>query len=155
MAGNLDKLLDRTGRHILRALQTNARTSYSELGRRVGLTASGVTERVQKMEDSGIITGYHAQVDAGKIGLPVMAFIRVTTAAERYPRFIALAESLSEVLECHHVTGSESFVLRVAVSSVAHLENLIAQLSPYGQTATSIVLSSPISRRILNMPEAT
>ncbi|MCL5996882.1 MAG: Lrp/AsnC family transcriptional regulator [Chloroflexi bacterium] len=150
MATNLEKLLDRTGWRILHALQTNARISFSELGRRVSLTSSGVTERVQKMEDAGVITGYHAWVNASKLGLPITAFIRVTTPAERYPSFVALVDGLAEVLECHHVTGSESFILKVAVSSVAHLETLIAQLSPYGQTATSIVLSSPIGHRILN-----
>ncbi len=147
---NVDKLLDATGRKMLRLLQENARLSFSELGRRVGLSQPAAAERVKRLKEAGIITSYHADVDAGKLGLSITAFIRLATPAEKYPRFLAFAEQLPEVLECHHVSGGDSFVMRVAVSSTAHLEQLIGELSKFGQTTTSIVLSSPVRRRAVN-----
>lgn len=145
----IEKLLDPTGRRLLRELQENARLSWSELGRRVGLSTPAVAERVRRMEEAGLIVGYRADVDAAKAGFPITAFIRLHTSPDRYPRVHAAVKSRSEVLECHHVTGSESFILRVAATSVGHLEEVIAQLSVYGETATSIVLSSPVQHRTL------
>jgi Lrp/AsnC family transcriptional regulator, leucine-responsive regulatory protein len=149
MALTTEKLLDRTGWRILRHLQDNARISFAELGRHVGLTSPAVAGRVEKLEQAGIINGYRAEIDAARIGLPVSAFIRVSMNAERYPAFIKQVNDLPQVLECHHVTGGESFVLKVAVASITELEALIGQLSPYGQTTTSVILSSPVKSRIL------
>jgi Lrp/AsnC family leucine-responsive transcriptional regulator len=82
------------------------------------------------------------------------AFIRINVAGERYPAFTALAQALPEVLECHHLSGADSFIMKVVTSSIPHLEKLINRLSVYGQTTTSIVLSSPLRRRSFQ-PEAT
>lgn len=147
---NVEKLLDGAGRMILRLLQEDARLSFSELGRRVGLSQPAAAERVKRMEAAGLITGYHAAVDAGKLGLPITAFIRLAAPAEKYPRFLAFAEQSAEILECHHVSGGDSFVMKAAVSSTAHLERLIGELSRFGQTNTAIVLSSPIGRRAID-----
>jgi Lrp/AsnC family leucine-responsive transcriptional regulator len=149
---SLDKLLDKTGRHLLRELQANARLSFSELGRRVGLSTPAVVERMRRLEEAGLITGYRAEVNPEKLGLAVTAFIRLFTTAKEYPRFLALAETLPEVLECYHVTGGESFVLKVVCESLVHLEAVIARLSPFGETSTSVVLSAPIHRRVLERP---
>jgi Lrp/AsnC family leucine-responsive transcriptional regulator len=138
------RLLDRTGRRMLRALQRDARISFSALGREVGLSAPAVAERVRRMEEAGVIQGYYARLSAEGVGRPVSAFLRLTTAAAHYPRVLALAAGDPEVLECHHVSGESSFVMVVAAASLAHLEALIARFSPYGATATSIVLSSPV-----------
>lgn len=143
------KLLDQVGWQILSALQQDARLSFTELGRRVGLSLPAVAERVRRMEDAGIITGYRADVDATKIGMSMTVFVRLTTTGTQYPKIIALAQELPEVLECHHLTGTDSFIMKVIVSSIAHLETLITQLSTYGQTTTSIVLSSPVVKRVL------
>ena len=140
------KLLDTIGRKILGALQADARLSFAELGRTVNLSPPAVAERVRRMEEAGIITGYHAAVNLEEIGLPVAAFVRMQVPAERYPRLIALATKLPEVLECHHVSGSDSFILKVVVPSIPHLEELISRLSAYGSTMTSIVLSSPVRK---------
>ena len=140
------KLLDEVGWQILRALQENARLSFAELGRRVGLSLPAVAERVRRMEEAEIITGYRAEVDMAKIGLPIMAFIRMNTPSDQYPPLIAWLSSLPQALECHHLTGSESFIIKVVVASIADLETLIGQLSDYGQTTTSIVLSSPVAK---------
>lgn len=140
------KLLDEVGWQILQALQQDARLSFAELGRRVGLSLPAVAERVRRMEEAEIITGYRAEVNMAKIGLPIMAFIRMNTPRDQYPALIAQLHSLPQALECHHLTGSESFIIKVVVASIADLEILIGQLSDYGQTTTSIVLSSPVSK---------
>jgi len=137
------KLLDKIGRKILDALQKDARVSYAELGKMVGLTPPAVIERVRRMEEAGIIKGYHADVDLKEIGAPITAFVRMSCPSEKYQQVIALSKKLAEVMECHHVSGGDSFVLRVAASSVSHLEEIIGRLGVYGSTETSIVLSSP------------
>lgn len=143
----LEKILDPVGRKLLRALQENARLSFSELGRRVGLSSPAVTERVRKLEELDIITGYHAEVNPAALGYGVMAFIRLTTTTEKYPRVLELAQRLPEIRECHHVTGGEAFILKVLATSIPHLESIIAQLSAFGATNTSIVLSSPVRKQ--------
>lgn len=149
MALDSKKLLDEVGWRLLLELQRDARLSFAELGRRVGLSLPAVAERVRRLEEAGIITGYHAQVSLPRIGLPVMAFIRITTTNDRYPAITTLAGNLPQVLECYHLTGTDSFILKVVAASIPDLEGLIAQLSGYGQTATSIVLSSPVTKRVV------
>lgn len=141
-----NKLLDQIGRKILDAVQRDARISLAELGRAVGLSAPAVAERVRRMEDEGIITGYHAAVNLQEIGLAVTAFVRLNTPPEKYARVIALANKLPEILECHHVNGSDSFIMKIAVPYVSNIEDVINQLSAYGSTVTAIVLSSPVDK---------
>ncbi len=150
MALDIERLLDETGWRLLEALQENARLSFSELGQRVGLSSPAVTERVRRMEDAGIITGYRAEVNTAKIGYPITAIVRISTPpGEKCTRFSARAQEFAEVLECYRVTGADSLVMKVMVSSVEHLESLIDRLSEYGQLTTSLVLSTPVTRRIV------
>lgn len=139
--------IDDIDRNILKELQADARTSYAELGRRVGLTTPAVIERVRKLEDAGIITGYRAEVDTSRVGLPIMAFIRMSISGVDYSRIVDVAQSSNEVLECHRGTGGDSFIMKIAVSSVEHLQQVIDRLTPYGITTTTIVLSSPVQRK--------
>ncbi|MCA1991615.1 MAG: Lrp/AsnC family transcriptional regulator [Coleofasciculus sp. S288] len=141
MTFDSEKLLDDTGWQLIQALQDDARLSFAELGRRVGLSPPAVAERVRRMEEAGIITGYRVEINPGKSGLPLMALIGLTTTPQQYPEVIALINNLPEVLECHHVTGNYSFVIKAIASSMSHLEALIGKLSRYGQTSTSLVLS--------------
>ena len=143
------KLLDDVGWKILQELQTDARLSFAELGRRVELSLPAVAERVRRMEQVGIITGYSTQVNLQQIGLPVMAFVHINTVSEKYASITSLAADLPQVLECHHVTGTDSFILKVVAASIPHLEMLITQLSKYGQTTSSVVLSSPITKQVI------
>ena len=152
MTLDLKKHLDSVGQKILKELQAEARLSFAELGRRVGLSLPAAAERVRRLEETGIITGYHAQVNLPAVGLPVMAFVRLSTSGDRYPAIITLAQSLPNVLECHHLTGTDSFIMKLVSPSIAHLEELIGRLSTYGQTATSIVLSSPVVKREVTPP---
>jgi len=147
MEQKIERLMDGIGKHIVDLLQKNARISFSDLGRKVGLSTPAVTERVRKLEDAGVISGYHAAVDAAKVGLPVTAFIHITTPSQNYPKINAILDGLDAVLESHHISGEESFIMKVAVPSVAHLEPLVEKLSPFGQTKTAVVLSTRIMRR--------
>jgi len=132
---------------LLSALQEDARATYAELGRKVGLSAPAVAERVRRLEASGIISGYHAQVDLKKAGYGIVAFVRLTSAPDLAPQLERLARDTPEVLEFHRVTGTEGFVLKVAVTSIEHLERIVVRFLPYGNTTTSIVLSSPVTWR--------
>lgn len=143
--------IDDIDRNIVRELQADARTSYAELGRRVGLTTPAVIERVRKLEDAGIITGYRAEIDTAKVGLPIMAFIRMSISGVDYSHIIEVAKDSVEVLECHRGTGGDSFIMKIAVSSVEHLQQVIDRLTPYGITTTTIVLSSPVKSRIIEV----
>ena len=150
MALEIEKLLDTTGWQLLHALQQNARLSYSELGQRVGLSSPAVAERIRRMEDAGIISGYHAEINLAKVGYPITAIIRMSSLpGERCTRFTGFVEDVPEVLECSRVTGSDALIMKVMASSVEHLESLIDQLSAHGQLTTSIVLSTPVTRRIV------
>ena len=144
-----DKLLDNIGRQILKSLQENARISFSELGRRVGLSSPAVAERVHRMEEAGYIKEYRAIVDQEKLGFPITAFIRVTAVAGKMKEADEMARSIPEVIEGHHLTGADGFILKVVVASMGHLEEVINQMSNYGQTTTSVVLSSPVESRVL------
>ena len=138
----LERLLDKIGKDIVRELVKNARISFSELGRVVGLSTPAVTERVRKLEEAGVITGYHAAVNGDLLGKKVIAFIHLDTETACYDRVKICAEQLAQVLECHHISGEGAFLLKVMVASVGDLETLVARFSPFGRTKTTIVLSS-------------
>ena len=144
-------ILDDIDRKILHELQVDARTSYAELGRRVSLTTPAVIERVRKLEDAGVITGYRAEIDTAKIGLPITAFVRMSITGVDYSHIIEVAQRSNEVLECHRGTGGDSFIMKVAVASVEHLQEIIDKLTPYGITTTAIVLSSPVKRKTIEL----
>jgi Lrp/AsnC family leucine-responsive transcriptional regulator len=144
-----EKLLDSIGWKLLKELQEDARLSYAELGRRVGLTTPAVVERMRRLEETGVITGYRAEIDTKKVGLPITAFIRMSVSGNVTERITSLVRELPEIMECHKGTGGDSFIMKVAVSSVEHLESLIDKLTSFGTTSTSIVLSSPVEKRVI------
>ena len=145
------KLLDGLGWGILEQLQQDARLSFAEVGRRVGLSTPAVTERVRRMEEAGIITGYHAAVNAAAAGFPIVVYMRLAISGgeNMVSRATLALKRMPEILECHRVTGTDSFILRAGLLSVAHLESLIDRLTPFGMTSTSTVLSSPVPYRSL------
>ncbi|GAA3768827.1 Lrp/AsnC family transcriptional regulator [Terriglobus aquaticus] len=137
--------VDQTDLLLLEELQQNARVSFSELARRVGLSTPSVIDRVRRLEDAGVLLGYRAQVNAAALGLGIRAFVKVTVAGDRIAAFATLAKSIPEILECHRVTGNESFLAQVAVRDMDHLEQVLDAMMPYVSTNTSIVLNSPVS----------
>lgn len=141
--------MDQIGWKILELLQKDARISFAELGRKAGLSTPAVAERVRRLEEAGIITGYHASLNLKKLGLPIRVLIRLTIHGGdlQVKRAVAVIREMAEVARCYRVTGQESFVVEADVVSVRHLEELIDKLSPLGATATSTVLSCPVDRR--------
>lgn len=142
-------VLDATDWKILVELQENARISYAELARRVGLSTPAAAERVRRLEEADVISGYRAEVNPAKVGLPVMAFIRVNVVGDALPKFVKKAMKCPEVLEVHRVTGAESFIIKVAVEDHEHLTAVIDSLMPYVATTTSIILNSAVSWRCI------
>ncbi|MDD2058055.1 Lrp/AsnC family transcriptional regulator [Pseudomonas sp. GD03860] len=134
-------------KRLLTELQTDARLSFAELGRRAGLSTPATAERVRKLEERGVLRGYRAEIDSHAIGYPVTAFIRLHVPAQSYAKVLAVLENLPEVREAHHVTGDASFVLKVVAQSLMALETLIASFDAFGSTETSVVLSTRLAVR--------
>ena len=135
---------DAIDRALLAAVEQDARASYAALGRRVGLSAPAVADRLRRLERAGIITGYRARIDRARLGRGLTAFIRLKLASRDHAPIDALARDLPEILEAHHVTGEEGYLLRVAVASVADLDRLILRLAPHAATASQVVLSTAV-----------
>lgn len=152
MTSEIKKLLDPTGWRLLEVLQSDARLSFSEIGRRVGLSTPAVIERIRKMEEAELITGFSVQLNYEKLGFPITAFIRLETHPDVHANLQAKLQEAPEVLQCYYITGRASFILKVVVSSVSHLEKLIEKLAVYGQTYTSIVMSMPVQNKPLTPP---
>jgi len=142
--------LDAIDLQILNILQEHCRTSLAKLGKQVGLSAPSVQERVKKLEDSGIITGYHAAVDAKRLGKDITAFIGVSVNHPRMlEEFERTIQGLTDVLECHHVTGQHTLLLKIKTDNTASLERLIATIRSIAgveRTETMVVLSTHTER---------
>jgi len=134
---------------ILDELQREGRVGFRELGRRVGLSAPAVTSRVHRLEAAGIITGYRAVLDPLPLGLPVLAFVRVSSAGGvgADEAFVAAVRRVPEIREVHRVTGAETYLLRVLVSSMQDLERILRPLWEFGDTVTGVVMSTVVAGR--------
>ncbi|MFR9788382.1 Lrp/AsnC family transcriptional regulator [Streptomyces sp. MB22_4] len=132
---------------ILDVLQRDGRTSFADLARAVSMSASAVTERVRRLEEAGVISGYAAVVDPERVGLTIMAFVRLRYPNSNYKPFHDLVEAMPEILEAHHVTGDDCFVIKVAARSMRHLEEISGRIGGLGPVTTSVVYSSPLPHR--------
>jgi Lrp/AsnC family transcriptional regulator, leucine-responsive regulatory protein len=141
-----ERLLDDAGLEILRALQQNARISFAELSRKVRMSAPGITERVRKMEEAGIILGYHARLDPSKTGYPVSAFLRLRAQQDQFPEIIRLARDTAEVRECHHASGDDAFLLKVVAHSEDEVARVAADFSPFAEVRISVIVSTPVEK---------
>ena len=141
--------LDAIAWKIVESLQRNARLSFAELGRKVGLSTPAVAERVHRLEEAGVISGYHAEIDVSKLGIPIRVVMRLTIPGGelQMSRTVSAIKDLHEISRCHRITGHESFVIEADVVSIRHMESLIDRLSALGATSTSTVLSSLVERR--------
>ena len=144
--------LDATNLRLLEELQEDARLSNAELGRRVGLSAPAVAERLARMEDDGVITGFHAAVDPRALGYSLSAILRIRPAPRQLSTVADLARDTPEVVECHRMTGEDCFFMKLHVRDVGHLEEVIDEFAFHGQTTTSILQSSPVPRRAVATP---
>jgi Lrp/AsnC family leucine-responsive transcriptional regulator len=151
MAIEIAPLLDETGRKLLSVLQENARLSFAELGRRIDLSPAATAERLRRLEEAGVIKGYRIEIDREALGLPILAIIRLSCDGAMYRPFLKAVHSLEAVVECHHVAGGDAFILKAVASSVQQLERLVEKLLNFGVPTTSIVFSSPVADRKLQI----
>jgi Lrp/AsnC family transcriptional regulator, leucine-responsive regulatory protein len=139
--------IDAVNLRILDQLQRDARLSVAELGRRVGLSAPAVAERLQRLERDGVISGYRAEVDPRALGLALTAVIRVRPAPGQLENVAKCFSETPEVVECRRVTGEDCYIATAHFRDVEHLEQVIDHFVALGQTTTSIAQSSPVERR--------
>ena len=139
--------MDDLDRKILGVLVRDGRVTVAELGRRVNLSPPAVGERVRRLEQSGVITGYRAHLDLRLLGYPLIAIVRVKPAPGRLATVAGLAQEIPEVVECHRITGEDCFFLKVALRSIDELGTLLDRFLDYGETTTSIVNASPVPPR--------
>jgi Lrp/AsnC family leucine-responsive transcriptional regulator len=145
------ELLDAVNVRLLNELQGNPRLSMSELARRVGMSAPAVTERVQRLEGAGVIIGYRLEVDPAALGMPVTALVRIRPGPGQLPKIAKTAQDTPQVVECQRITGEDCFLLKVHAPSIGDLEEVLDQFLLYGQTTTSIVVSTPVPPRALTV----
>ena len=136
--------MDITDHKIIEILQSDGRVSMKDLGKIVGLTSPAVSERVKRLEESGIIEGYKAIVSPDALGRVIKAFIHISLPSNKYQDFIAEARKDDRIVECHHITGDDCSVLKVIVKDMYELENVIDSIKKIGSTKTSVILSTPI-----------
>jgi Lrp/AsnC family leucine-responsive transcriptional regulator len=148
-----DGTIDATNRRLLTELQSDARLSLAELGRRVGLSSPAVAERLHRLEQDGVILGYHARIDPRALGFTLSAVIRTRPAPGRLKVVARAARETPEVVECRRITGDDCYVMLAHVRDVEHLEEVIDRFATHGSTTTSIVQSSPVPPRGLNLDE--
>ena len=145
--------LDGTNIELLREIRADARVSNAELGRRVGLSAPAVAERLARLEEAGAITGYRAELDPRALGYTLSVVLRIRPAPRELKKVAELAQRTPEVVECHRITGDDCYLMRMWVRDVDHLEEVIDRFAPYGQTTTSIVQSSPVPARAVPLAD--
>ncbi len=144
--------LDAVNRRLLAELSAEPRLSMAALARKVGMSAPAVTERVQRLERDGIITGYRMIIDPAAIGLPVTSYVRIRPGPGQLPKLAALAADLPEVTECYRITGEDCFLIKLHAASMERLEETLDRLGMHGQTTTSIVVSTTVPSRPLPLP---
>jgi Lrp/AsnC family leucine-responsive transcriptional regulator len=149
---NSRSLLDEVNVRLLTELAADPRQSMSELARRVGMSAPAVTERVSRLEAAGVIRGWRLDVDPAAVGLPVSAWVRIRPGPGQLPRLAELAAATPEVTECHRITGEDCFLMRVYVPRIDDLEAVLDRFLLYGQTTSSIIVSSPVPPRPVPLP---
>ncbi|HEV8567098.1 MAG TPA: Lrp/AsnC family transcriptional regulator [Actinoplanes sp.] len=145
-------MLDEVNLRLLAELHDKPRQSMSELARRVGMSAPAVTERVQRLEAAGVIVGYRMEVDPAALGMPVTALVRIRPGPGQLSKIAQTARETPQVVECHRITGEDCFFLRVHAPSIGDLEEVIDRFLLFGQTTTSIVVSTPVPLRPLPLP---
>jgi Lrp/AsnC family leucine-responsive transcriptional regulator len=146
------RLLDEVNLRLLNELHDDSRLSMSELARRVGMSAPAVTERVQRLERTGVITGFRMEVDPAALGMPVTALVRIRPGPGQLPKVVAAARDTPQVVECFRITGEDCFLLKMHGPSIDQLEEVLDRFLMFGQTTTSIVVSEPVPRRPLPVP---
>ncbi len=147
--------LDAVDETILTTLVANARTTTAELSRAVKLSAPSVAERVKRLEEARVITGYTTEISPAAIGLPISVWLRIRPVPGQLERVVEIIRGIPEITECDRVTGEDCFLARAHLASVAELERVIDLIVPYALTNTSVIQSSPVERRLPPLPITT
>ena len=142
-------VLDEVNRRLLAELHGNPRLSMAELARRVGMSAPSVTERVQRLERLGVIAGFRMDVDPAALGMPVTAIVRIRPGPGQLPKIIEEARATPQVVECLRITGEDCFLMKIHGPTIGQLEEILDRFLLFGQTTTSIVVSTPVPARPL------
>jgi Lrp/AsnC family transcriptional regulator, leucine-responsive regulatory protein len=142
-----DIVLDPTDRQIIAELAQDGRISFAELGRRVSLSSPAVTERVRRLEQIGVITGYRAEVDPRALGYALTAIVRVKPAVRQLAKIAELAAEIPQIEECLRITGEDCFYMKLHLGSIEELPSVLDRFLLYGETTTSIVNATPVPRR--------
>jgi Lrp/AsnC family transcriptional regulator, leucine-responsive regulatory protein len=137
---------------LLGLLRDDPRMSISGLARRVGMSAPAVRERVQRLEEAGVIRAYCLEMDPRALGYPIAAFVRIRPMPGKLPGIAELARSMPEVTECHRITGEDCFILKVHLATLDRLDEVLDRFLQLGQTTTSLIQSSPVPGRSLPLP---
>jgi Lrp/AsnC family transcriptional regulator, leucine-responsive regulatory protein len=137
---------------LLRALQADPRLPVSAMARQIGMSAPAVRERLQRLEDLGVISGYRLDLDPRALGLPVLAIVRVRPMPGQLQRVIELVRETANVSECHRVTGEDCFILKLHLDAIESLDRALDRFLLHATTTTSIVQSSPVPPRALPLP---
>lgn len=153
MSTNGNEVLDPINRRLIHELQTDARVTMAELGRRINLSAPAVAERIQRLERAGVITGYRAEVDPKAIGFPIGAVVRIRPTTRHLQKIPELAREVPEVVDCHRITGEDCFFVKLHLRSMDDLEGILDRFIVLGQTTTSIIHSSPVAGRALPLED--
>ena len=146
----METKIDELNRKILQHLQENSRTSFSSIGRAIGLTPPAVAERVKKMEDLGVLEGYKARVNHLKLGYQLRAIVTIKAFMGKLKPFLEMVRSMKEVVNCYRITGNENIIMEVVLQDQIHLEQFVDKLIQYGETRTHIILSDIISDAPIN-----
>jgi Lrp/AsnC family leucine-responsive transcriptional regulator len=145
-------LLDAKNIALLHLLRDDPRRPISELARRVGMSGPAVRERVQRLEEAGVIRGYRLDIDPQAIGLPIAAIIRVRPAPGQLQRIAELARDMPNVTECHRITGDDCFIVKIHLDAIDSLDGVLDRFLAFGTTTTSIIQSSPVPLRSPPLP---
>lgn len=147
--------IDAVNKRILEELQREPRLTMSELGRRIGMSSPAVTERVRRLEETGVIRGYRLDLNPAALGLPIAIYIRIRPNPGQLPRIAELAQQIPEVVECHRITGEDCFLVKAYIPAIDQLDRLLDRFLVYGSTTTSLIQSSPVPLRPPPLPEET
>lgn len=140
--------MDSVDKRIIQILSNNGRITMKELASELKLSAPAVAERVKRLETSGVITGYSANIDRKKLGHTITVFINLNIPAKRYGEFKAFADDSPEISEFYYVTGQQSLIVKAFVDSTEHLADLIERSQLFGNTETFVVMYSNIKNDI-------
>lgn len=136
--------MDEIDKKLIASLEKNARISLNQLSKEVFLTPPAVAMRLEKLEQHGVITGYHAEVNLQKLGYSITAFVELTMEPEEREAFTAFVEQCPSVLECYHVAGAYSMLIKVCFPTPMELDAFVGGLQRFGKTQTQIVFSEVV-----------